>query len=138
MVRTNQGGSVLSFIVVGIVAVLLLIGGAYAVRQQSNTQPELTQPRGTTTPPQETNKPSPSDTHDKNKATESEKKNEKQSNETEQQSAPAQPMPVSGLGDGGELPQTGPRETLGALIVIGLLIATALSYLRSRRPELSL
>jgi len=37
MVRTNQGGSVLSFIIVGTVLVALLVGGAYGVRELLNS-----------------------------------------------------------------------------------------------------
>jgi hypothetical protein len=37
-----------------------------------------------------------------------------------------------------ELPTTGPKETIGSLIRLGIVAAVATSYVRSRRPYLSL
>ncbi len=37
-----------------------------------------------------------------------------------------------------ELPTTGPKDTIGSMLVLGLLVAVIMSYIRSRRPQLSL
>ena len=125
MVRTNQGGSVLRFIIIGVVLAAFLIGGVYVVRQQAGSaqpqapanQPQANQPpekpeeRQATNPPPATNTPA--------------------SNEN-------QPIPSAGVPTSNVLPQTGPVEAFGVFIALGLLIGVGLSYLRSRRPELSL
>lgn len=122
MVRTNQGGSVLGFIIIGIAMALLLIGGAYFVRQQIDQpvsqgpvktpeqpkpqpqKPEPAKPTPTPTPPH-VEKPTPP------------------------ASLPQTPAPTPSS----ELPKTGPAETAGVLIAILFLTLASVSYVRSRR-----
>lgn len=125
MVRTNQGGSVLGFIVVGVVLVALFVGGAYTVHQLS-AQPEVAPAQPEQAPPK-----SRENKDDSSKD---------QPQKTDNQPAKPQQNPAgnSSQSPAAELPQTGPAELLGTLLALGLLSATAVSYARSRRPELSL
>lgn len=125
MVRTNQGGSVLSFVLVGIVAIALLVGGVYIIRQQSAQPTEMPTP-ATTDKPQQTKKPASSDNQASNK--------QDTASKPPQQAAP----PPANSVPADKLPQTGPGETFGSMVVIGLVCAVVVTYLRSRRPELSL
>jgi cytoskeletal protein RodZ len=115
MTRTNQGGSGLSFIVIGIILVGLLAGGIYLVRQQLN-QPEQTWP------PEES----------------SEVVSEDQEEIPVDESAPSQEKaPETSTETTVELPQTGIAE-ITTVFSLGLLSLTVVAYARSRRPELSL
>jgi LPXTG-motif cell wall-anchored protein len=118
MVRTNQGGSVLSFVIIGAIMAAILVGGVYIVHQQTR------QPAGET--PQEVVEEPPA-----TPPVESEKEAEKPQKEETPQTTPQTEKEV-------ELPQTGPAESLMTLVAVALLGFTATSYLRSRRIGLSL
>lgn len=119
MVRTNQGGSVLSFVIIGVIMAAILVGGVYVVRQQT-LQPA-------TETPQEVIEEPPATTPTE----EAEKEAEKPQKEKAAQQTPQAEEEV-------ELPQTGPAESLVTLIAVALLGFTATSYIRSRRAGLSL
>ena len=61
MVRTNQGGSVLSFIIIGTVMTLLLLGGIYIVRQQVGIGASVPAPTQPQAPTSGDDSPNPSD-----------------------------------------------------------------------------
>lgn len=128
MVRTSQGGSILSFIIIGVVLVLLLVGGAYFVRQKTQS-PSGNAP--VTTSPQ-TKAPAASDnknTSDKNGAASPDSSSKQAvSPDTTDKSA------ASG-GSSNHLPQTGPTETFSALVVLGLVSGVVTAYIRSRRAQ---
>lgn len=118
MVRANQGGSVLSFIVVGVILTAVLLGGVYFVRQQTavpvstpsqGTQPPAADPKPSDVPKEEPTKPQPQSSSQPTTA----------------------PTPAT-------LPQTGPAESFIALVAVAALSVTSISYVRSRRPHLSL
>lgn len=127
MVRTNQGGSVLSFIVVAAVLVALFVGGAYTVHQlvTQSDNPAPVQPEKPT--------PQPEKAQDNPLSKQPQKSNEK-SNQTSQNSANNNVSQKPST----ELPQTGPAELFGSLLALGLLTGSAVSYVRSRRFVLSL
>lgn len=126
MGRTNQGGSVLSFVIVGILLAGLLVGGVYIVNRQTVGQPvapveqkpQKEMPDGSQSPPPA--KPG----------------------NNSQQPDPFSNIPQAGTGTANtgaaELPATGSRETFGSLLIIGLLGGVVVGYVRSRRPQLSL
>lgn len=125
--RTNQGGSVLSFVIIGAIVGLLLIGGVYVARQQT-AQPEPLPPQTPIQKP-ETKKPSES------------KKQEKEttpSHSSTPQSSSPQTAPQPNPPSTNNLPQTGSAENIGSLLILATLSATVISYTRSRRPRLSL
>jgi LPXTG-motif cell wall-anchored protein len=113
MVRTNQGGSVLSFIVIGAILACLLIGGVFVVhhqvlRSQTGHQENKPLARHPQTP-------------DKTPV----KTDDKMPDETQQQ--------PSAQHEAAELPQTGSVGTMSVVLVLGLLSGMGVAYLRSRR-----
>jgi cytoskeletal protein RodZ len=128
MVKANEGGSVLSFVVIGAILVLLLVGGTYFVRQKlfvsadSNGQaPDTSQPK-------------PSDQTDTSK--EPTKKDEPA--KTPDASQPSNPQQNTASTPPAALPQTGPVETLSVVMGVAFLTAAFTAYLRSRSDYASL
>lgn len=129
MTRTNQGGSVLGFVVVAVIMAGLLIGGVYAMRQMTAEPQQKLEPSKTATE----NKPS---TDQKNQETPSaeNKQAEEPKDDTQNPSEDSSKQQATG-----ELPKTGPGESLlGTIIVLAALSGTVASYARSRRLELPL
>jgi len=118
MVRTNQGGSVLGFIIVAVTLAALFIGGVVFFHSQ-------TTPHGdTSTPPPVIPQPmTPAPTHGPS------------SNPSTSQTVTP---PVASADPTVLLPRTGPEETVGALIALASLTLAVVSYARSRRSQLSL
>ncbi len=106
MERTNRRGSLVKFIVIGVLLSGLLIGGVYLVKTYILPHPAV--------PVEQTPQPPVVD--------------------QTQLPVEAEQVPVEAV----ELPATGPKETIGSLIMLGLLAAVATSYVRSRRPFPSL
>jgi LPXTG-motif cell wall-anchored protein len=130
MASSNQGGSILSFLIIGGVLTALLLGGAYFVQQRSadsKSAPVATQPSDESKDPakKEQTTPTPPATEDKKVATETPKAETPKA--TPQQSTPAT-----------ELPTTGPAESLSSLVGLGLLAAMTTAYVRSRRSPVTL
>lgn len=147
MVRTRQGGSVLSFVVVGVLLLAIFAGGAYVVRQNMQpAQEELPtelpggQPEEGKAPQETPRQPTPEDRGDSRPGNTTPEKEgpapqeAPQSRETE----PSEGTSEGGRSHAATLPATGPSQLLASLLAAGLLSATAVSYLRSRRPGLSL
>ncbi|HMI08869.1 MAG TPA: hypothetical protein VK497_00525 [Candidatus Saccharimonadales bacterium] len=134
MVKANEGGSVLSFVVIGAILVLLLVGGTYFVRQKlfvsanSNGQtPDTSQPKPsdqTDTSKEPTKKDEPAKTPD--------------ASQPAQPAQPSSPQQNTASTPPAALPQTGPAETLSVAIGAAFLTATSIAYLRSRRDYASL
>jgi len=128
MVRTNQGGSVLGFVIIGGVLALLLIGGVYFVRQQSEATPSRglsptpteNQPREEQSTPTEETPPN----NNENSNAEEEANNSRPQSET---------LPGGGATNTTELPQTGPAESLATVLLLAVLAGMGTSYVRSRR-----
>jgi len=119
MVRTNEGGSVLSFVIVGVVILLLLVGSIFAVRQLTSQPAPLAQEPAKTTPEQ--TKPQEQKPEESTKPSSSEK---------EQASTPQAQTPTA---SNPELPKTGPTETLGVTLGLMLITLAGVSYVRSRQ-----
>jgi cytoskeletal protein RodZ len=119
MARTNQGGSVLIFVVVAIIMAALLIGGVYAVRQLTAVPEQGLKSPDTTTE----NKPS--DNKKKQEAPSSDKKTDKTANKSQPSASSQQPA--------SELPKTGPESLLGTVVMLSILSVVTVSYVRSRR-----
>ncbi len=114
MERTNQGGSVLSFVIIGVILAGLLIGGVYVVNRQTARPPVSVE-----------QKPQPP-------------ANDQTTPQVEPDVGQSQPE-AGAVNDGTvQLPATGPQEVAGSFIVLGLLGGLAVGYIRSRRPQLSL
>jgi cytoskeletal protein RodZ len=137
MVRTKQGGSILGFILIGVVLAALLVGGVYFVRQQTAkqvTQPTPVEPTSSQQPSSSDSSESPAPaTEDKSDNTDtSDKKEETSANNTPTENS-SQPSSQTAT----ELPKTGPSQTIGVLIVVGILSYAVVLYARSRRLNLS-
>lgn len=133
-----DGGSLAGFIIIGVVLTLVLVGGLYGLNRYNAEQTEEV---ATET----SDEPANNDSGD-----ESTSGDEQQPTQTEEPAAPAEQQPgdeASGntnsqpstpsdsrgdATDEEELPQTGPADTIGALIAV-FMVSFALShYLRSR------
>ena len=139
MGRTKQGGSVLSFIIVGVVLLAALAGGVYWYRHAfvPHTSPEVA-----------TNPASPSESSDSTKNNNSSQSSDQlksrssDSSNTSTNSAPSQPAPAQPTAptpqSSSQLPKTGPADTIGAMLILGVLTAATAAYSQSRRALRSL
>jgi LPXTG-motif cell wall-anchored protein len=124
MVRTNQGGSVLIFIIAGVVLTALLIGGIFWIHQQNTTAPAPLPTPTTPTAPTEPQASKPEESHDSHQT----------ANNT-----PVQPQATNtGPTSSSELPATGPTESVASILVAAIISGTAVSFVRSRREIASL
>jgi LPXTG-motif cell wall-anchored protein len=116
MKRSNQGGAILGFIVVGVILLATLLGAVYFVSHQNagQTMPEA---------PQQTPVKKPENKPSNDKAVDANPKKEDANVQTPSTA---------------ELPQTGPAETLGTVLIFGVLSGALVSYLRSRRQAVLL
>lgn len=141
MSRSNMQGSVASFVVVGVVLAVLLLGGIYVVKNQlaDNLQ------AGDAEVAVEISKDAESDnqaTEIKDQSTDSDEANseaEKSQDDVDTDASTEaayedededETMPVTGVSVD-ELPKTGPAETLGALVSLGLLSGAFIYYRHS-------
>ncbi|HEU5122006.1 MAG TPA: hypothetical protein VFT59_04105 [Candidatus Saccharimonadales bacterium] len=127
MRQTGQGGSVIAFIIGGIILAAILGGGVYWVSQQGKTQntptPPITQQPQEQKPSDEST-PTPTDQHEGNTPTQ----------ETTPEEQVAQ-LPSNGPTTPNELPATGPSDIIISSLVVGLIGGVAISYIRSRRQS---
>jgi LPXTG-motif cell wall-anchored protein len=122
MAQTNQGGSVLGFVVVAVIMAGLLIGGVYAVRQLTAVPEQGLEPSKTAE-----NKPS----GDQKK--QETPKTDNKTDKSDSESTPPASTDSSGQ-QATELPQTGPGGSLlGTTVMLAVLSGVAVSYVRSRR-----
>lgn len=121
MARTNQGGSVLGFVLIGGVLALLLVGGAYLVRKNSAL------PSDTGTSPETALQP-----EEKQEERKTQPAPEKQQTNARQE---AKSIPGAGAD---ELPRTGPVQTVVTIAMLSILAAVSVSYIQSRRLVSSL
>jgi predicted lysophospholipase L1 biosynthesis ABC-type transport system permease subunit len=111
--RTNQGGSIATFVIVGVILAVVLVGGIYALGQHGR-QVRKDQAIATVAQQQTTNTPIESDNSEV--VTSGNSKTSSSSAKTSQ-----------------NLPVTGPELSISELIAVFLLAMTVTSYLSSRR-----
>ncbi|HEV7952285.1 MAG TPA: LPXTG cell wall anchor domain-containing protein [Candidatus Saccharimonadales bacterium] len=131
MASSNQGGSILSFIVIGSVLAALLIGGAYFVQRRAapagtTQEPVAVQPA--TQSPSEGDKKSTPPADDKKAPAETKKE------PTPVKEAP-KPAPQATPPAANELPQTGSAGMISSVLGVGLLSGATIAYVRSRRAS---
>ncbi|HEU5122263.1 MAG TPA: LPXTG cell wall anchor domain-containing protein [Candidatus Saccharimonadales bacterium] len=122
MGRVNEGGSVVGFVIIGVILAGLLIGGAYFVTTRSAQQPAPSlqqQPQGQK-PQEEEQTPAPAEP----------------GNQQPESTQTPESTPQTGMTH--ELPATGPEDTLVSLIALGLLAGISAGYVRSRQARFSL
>lgn len=128
MTRSNQGGSILSFLIIGGILAVLLIGGAYFVQQRASrpaTTPAPTATQPSTQPGAQSN--------DKDKKVAEEPKKDAPAKEAPKQDTTTQATPPAA-----ELPKTGAAETVSSVLGAGLLSGMIVAYVRSRRSLVAL
>lgn len=133
MMRGYDKGSVISFVLVGLVLILATIGVLYSVRHYTSTpktvaEPEVSLPANDATTKDDENKTS--DTSKSSDGTTSSPQN----NATAGSGSTSKDQTSTAT----QIPQTGPTETIGTVIVAGLLAGTGVAYIRSRRQSSSL
>lgn len=140
MSRTKQGGSVLGFVVIGIVLVLLLVGGVYVARHYWTPGGDVAKVNG----------PATSQSGDNS----NQKQSSSSANNTDNTSkptapaqpaapaAPAAPAPVTPAQPATpaptKLPTTGPVDTLASMLVVGAITAATTAYVQSLRHRITL
>lgn len=127
--RLHQVGSVASFIIIGVVFVLMTTGVLYWVRHKDDAParqgtPVVTAPKTEKTTPQDEKKDTPSETAPAPAAT-------NPSPSTAETAPVTQPTVTS-------LSQTGPAGTALELVAVGALVATIAGFTRSRKLRSSL
>ncbi len=138
MVRTNQGGSILGFLVIGGVMALLLIGGVYLVR--NNLVPAM----GPGNVAEQDDKDSAPSSEDEPDVTENEESQPADDEPVfENLPGPLQiadkPQTESDDSESlGNLPETGPSSTLLSGFLLSGIVAALLAYIRSRGRSVSL
>lgn len=122
--RTNQGGSILTFIIVAAVLGLALVGSVMFIRHKGEVAQSQTPIFGPVTAPtteNDKNTDTGSSSQSGEKPASSEAGRDTGTTSESQAGAPA-----------GELPKTGPANTLSAALIVGLVAMVAVSYARSR------
>lgn len=126
MVRTKQGGSVLVFIIGGVLLAALLGGGIYWISRQNESH-TASMP----TPPAPQQAPAPSLTQPRQPPRQQQEKEQPSSDPTPTQ------LPSNGSEPSAELPSTGPSGSIASALVLASLSGLVVSYLRSRRKTAS-
>lgn len=106
--RTNQGGSVAGFMLIGVVLIVIAVGGVYYLQNRSNSAVTTPETSGTT-----------------------DKKNEKTAKTDKKKDTP---KPIGQRAD--SLPQSGPVDTLASIVAIAVLAGLTVAYLQSLRLRL--
>ncbi len=134
MVRTNQGGSVLSFIIIGTVMTLLLLGGIYIVRQQVGIGASVPAPTQPQAPTSGDDSPNPSDEETASEQPDKEPPVATPVVPREEEKPTATPPAATEVvpQENAQLPQTGNAETFGFLLGAVLLTLASVSYVQSR------
>lgn len=127
--RTNQGGSVVSFLVIGAILVGITLVGVYFVQQRNSAAPIASSPSpspsvSTPVAPQPTSSPAPSQSVGPS------------SSPKPSASPVPSSHPTTGTAPTEHLPQTGPAEDLLlSAMPIAVLVGSTISYLVSRRAR---
>ena len=122
--RTNQGGSVATFVVVGLILAVTLVGAIYLVKirsQQARNNQEIAT--------SETKKPASTNSSTSNGSTKSSESS--QSSDTSDSQADNNNTAVSASNE--DLPKTGPGMDLLQLVGIYMLASSSTAYILSRR-----
>jgi len=140
MVRTSQGGSILSFIIVAVVLAGLLVGGAYVIHRQASPSSESQPAPAPVAVPSEPDPSSSSDTSSDASTKPVEQSNEPNSDTSQQPASPSEPSDdetamsdQSGSDTSASLPHTGPRASVISAVVVAVITYATVAYGQSRR-----
>jgi LPXTG-motif cell wall-anchored protein len=124
--RTNEGGSVASFIVIGVILAAIVVGGIYVVQKRGENSPAVS-PTATSSPSASpsvasSSDPSPPAVSPGTQAT-----------PTPSKSPSTQPSKTPLPSTGVPLPTTGPSDNILSVIAFAVLLGVSIAYLRSYR-----
>lgn len=130
--RTNQGGSVVSFVVVGLILAAVVAGGVYMVNQRNSQETTQAPNDGSTQAPADDKEKSP-ETNQPGTASpevDGQKQNGSQAPTTGYVTPPT--TGVSGTtSEKGGLPTTGPADTLVQILALGILTGSIVAFIYS-------
>jgi len=119
----RQRGSSVSFLLVGIVLVVLVAGGIYALKGHNGGSTEPAKPEGISKGPAESSSaPVTTKTPHESKSSSPSKEKTPTSRSTEKNSSKR-----------GSLPATGPSDIVAETAILAILAGVAVSYIQSRR-----
>ncbi|MDB5184124.1 MAG: hypothetical protein JWO07_805 [Candidatus Saccharibacteria bacterium] len=134
-IRTNQGGSVVSFVVVGVILVGLVAGGIYLLRQRNDNAdktPVATTSKAPTTSPSKSAAPSsPAATPAPTKSTQP----ASQPPASNQKAAAGTVTPPSTPSSPAVIPQTGPSDMIPSGIAFAALLGATVAFSQSVRAR---
>lgn len=132
---TNQGGSLAGFIIIGVLLTLVLVGGLYGLNRY-NAQRAAEE---VATSDESATEPAPAKEEAATGGTEptGRERTDTAGGTDSATPAPAPAQPSAPATKGGaatqaNLPQTGPADTLGSFVALGLLAFAGAHYARSR------
>ena len=134
MARTNQGGSILSFLVIGGVLVFLLIGGAYIVRRNTSVVANQPQPVAEQTDDENDDTPAAEEPEQPEGADTTETDEEPASSDEDEFASSDE---VAGTAPD-SLPETGIEDIFLGGIMLGAAAAAGVMYWRSRQDAIPL
>lgn len=126
--RTNQGGSVVSFLVVGVVFVVIIIGAVYALQHRKSSTPSSS-PIATTS-----KAPSPSTTTPNSSVAPAPTPSENSQNNGSENSSTNSTDGLSTT----TMPQTGPSDMMPGAGVIAVLTGMIIAFVQSVRARRNL
>ena len=120
--RTNQGGSVVSFVVIGVVLVALVIGGIYMLQHRGGTDtPEVAKTNSPVPAPSASSSSAPAPSSSKSPAP----------SKSVQPTPSSSPAPSTGPVPE-NMPATGPSDILSGGVMAAILLGVVVSYTQSR------
>jgi len=137
-VRTrNQGGSLVTFALVGVVLAIVLVGGLYGLQRyrDSLTEPSEIASNSKSNDDKNTSDNSNGDT-DKSTEQSSSSSNTSKSETDSSDKNTTSSSSSSSDSAANNLPATGPVNTLERLIAVSALTFAGVAFVRSRRPSL--
>jgi hypothetical protein len=136
MARTNQGGSIVGFVIIGAVLVLGSAGLLYFVSHRdvsSVKTPEVSVPATTKTDEKTSDEKKPETPTNSESDTNKDTTNSAPTNETQ-----SQPTANSNTSTVEQIPQTGPADTFVQILVVGLLAGVGVAFVRSYKHRSTL
>lgn len=138
----HQGGWVASFLIVGILLTLAVLGGLYYIKSNqkklamgednSSTSQVTTVEPANDNENKSTEKGETVDTNTQSTSTNSQSSSSSASTSTQPQSSTQPPTNAGSSTSTAKLPATGPEDTLQNAIVLALVAFSAATYIRSR------
>ena len=134
----NQGGSLTSFVIVGVVLAVLLVGGLYAV-QRYKTNMETSKEVATNSENSKSNdekNTSDSSDNETKKSSDTSSNSSSSNTSTDKDDKKTTNSTTLSSSDTSNLPNTGPEDTLPQVIAVAALVFAGVSYFRSRQASL--